>query len=237
MKILAFCFFLSLMMSLNAFANQPKPFGFVPKYVEGSSLSKFDAEGVLNVVFPAQKFRPKESGFNFSALLPPSDEKVISYEVKIPDGFSFVKGGKLPGLCGGREATGGRKANGTNGFSVRPMWRRGGKLVSYVYHVDQKTKYGDDFVWVESGVDVQFLAATWHQIEFKVRLNNPGQRNGSVTVKFDGKPVFLKEDFNFRLTNAFQIDRLCFNTFFGGNDMSWAPSSQQTMQIRNLVVR
>lgn len=232
-----FVFLWLLIMCFDAGAADTKPFGFVPKYIEGSSRSKFDSDGVLNVVFPAQKFRPQESGFNFSALLPPADEKIISYEVKIPDGFSFVKGGKLPGLCGGVEATGGRKATGTNGFSVRPMWRRGGKLVSYVYHVDQKTRYGDDFGWEVAATNLTLSSAKWHQVEINVRLNTPGEKNGTVGVKFDGVTVFSKEDFNFRLTNAFQIDRLCFNTFFGGNDKSWAPSTDQTMQIRNLVVR
>lgn len=230
-------FFSILIICIRGFATDLKPFGFVPKYVEGSSRSKFDSDGVLTVVFPAGKFRPQESGFNFGAPLPPSDEKVISYEVKIPDGFSFVKGGKLPGLCGGHEATGGRKANGTNGFSVRPMWRRSGKLVSYIYHIDQKTNYGDDFVWKNAGGELKMPTSKWHQIEFKVRLNEPEKRNGMVEVKFDGETVLTKTDLHFRLTNSFQIDRLCFNTFFGGNDKSWAPSTDQTMQIRNLVVR
>lgn len=229
-------FFILLNLIFGCAGEQRKPFNFPADYVEGSSMSAFDPNGVLNVIFPSDIFGPQQSGYNFRTHLTPSDEKTISYEVKVPDNFSFVQGGKLPGLCGGYEATGGLKSNGKNGFSVRTMWRANGRLVSYVYHAEQKTKFGDDFQWMTSRGPVLLSRSTWHQIEFRVRLNDSDKKNGTVHVKFDGAEVLNRNDFNFRTGNVFQIDKLCFNAFYGGSDLSWAPKSEQSMQIRNLTV-
>ncbi|MCL2184180.1 MAG: hypothetical protein FWB85_12015, partial [Chitinispirillia bacterium] len=47
-----------------------------------------------------------------------SDTAWASYWVRFEDNFDFVKGGKLPGLCGNQCITGGNDANGYNGWSA-----------------------------------------------------------------------------------------------------------------------
>lgn len=76
-----------------------------------------------------------------------------------PD-FDWVRGGKLPGLCGARCLTGCKEVTGLDGFSSRQMWRPcvwppehedneihcdGGKIVAYVYHMNKTHWCGDDF--------------------------------------------------------------------------------------------
>ncbi len=213
------------------------PFGFTPQYLEGSPLSVFDSGGTLRVIFPAGKFGPKQSGYNFSAKLPPKDVLTLSYEVRVPKDFDFVKGGKLPGLCGGKEATGGKKPVSGEGFSTRVMWRANGRLVSYVYHKDQGGKYGDDFGWQGSNGISQLAPLVWHKIEMTVNLNEHSEKNGSIRIRFNGETVFEKSDFIFRENKSFKIDRICFNTFFGGSDLTWAPKTDQSLEIRNLILR
>jgi hypothetical protein len=73
--------------------------------------------------------------------------------------FDWVRGGKLPGLCGGECITGCKKVTGLDGFSSRHMWRpcvwppehldksincEGGKLAAYVYHMDNEHWCGED---------------------------------------------------------------------------------------------
>jgi hypothetical protein len=60
----------------------------------------------------------------------PVDEAWLSYRLRFPDGFDFVKGGKLPGLFGGTVTSGRHIPDGTNGFSTRYMWRPTGSARS-----------------------------------------------------------------------------------------------------------
>lgn len=212
------------------------PFGFETLYQEGSPRSHFDGV-TLTSIFPAGIYGNETSGFSFGARIKPSMTKVIQYEVKFSEDFDFVKGGKLPGLCGGRNASGGTPATGKNGFSARLMWRRNGQLVSYVYHVDQKTEYGDDFQWIgQSQKPVHLKRGVWHKIKMEVSMNGAGKSNGTIRGFFNGSLVFEKNDFLFRTVERIKVDRLCFNTFFGGGDQSWAPSKDEKLFIRNLKI-
>lgn len=57
---------------------------------------------------------------------------IFKYGVTFPVGFDFVKGGKLPGLYGGKTScTGGDPA--VDCFSTRLMWREGGQGELYLY--------------------------------------------------------------------------------------------------------
>ncbi|MDR2732741.1 MAG: hypothetical protein LBB36_05935, partial [Fibromonadaceae bacterium] len=73
-----------------------------------------------------------------------ADTMWASYRVKFEEGFEFVKGGKLPGLCGGACYTGGNTPLQGDGWSARIMWRTGGSIVQYMYFTDQAINYGDD---------------------------------------------------------------------------------------------
>ena len=215
-----------------------KPFGFTPIYQEGSSRSYFEKPTTLVAVFPRNTYGPNESGYNFRAGINPSLSKTISYEVMFAEDFDFVKGGKLPGLCGGSKATGGNRSDGFNGFSARVMWRRDGKIVSYVYHPDQKTRFGDDFKWTDNQKEpLSFQRGVWHKVRFTVQLNDLDKNNGFIEAYLNDTLVFKKYDFSFRLTEKIQIDNLCFNTFYGGSDPSWAPSKEEKLFIRYLVIK
>ncbi len=65
----------------------------------------------LLVKYPARSVGTGEGGGQFRVNLPPRAEYYLSYMLQFRDGFDFAKGGKLPGLCGGRSNTGGMFAN------------------------------------------------------------------------------------------------------------------------------
>jgi hypothetical protein len=69
----------------------------------------------------------------YMALPEPVEVLDLTYQVRFPEGFDFVKGGKLPGLYGGTEHSGGDTPDGTNGLSTRYMWRTGGEGEVYAY--------------------------------------------------------------------------------------------------------
>ena len=160
----------------------------------------------------------------------PVDHLFLRYYVRFPAGFDFVKGGKLPGLYGGTETSGGRIPDGTNGVSTRFMWRTGGQGEVYAYMPvrpgepvsDEAKRYGISLgrgSWM-------FEPGRWQCLEQELILNTPGQGDGLVRVWLDGRKVFEAGGLLFRTVPALQIEGVFFSTFFGGGDVSWAPSRE-----------
>lgn len=155
-------------------------------------------------------------------------EAKLSYIVRFSEGFDWVKGGKLPGLCGGPDnVSGGRPANGTNGFSVRLMWRANGKGEAYVYHKNQKSNYGDSFAFPE---DFRFSQNASIRVIIRVGMNDPGLKNGRLDVWIADNEnavacqILQRSELEWRDVSSFGIDSLLFETFHGGGDPSWAPT-------------
>ena len=184
-------------------------------------------EQVLRVRYPAGSASPKVSrkydaplgGTQFYAELgiPGADSLRLSYYLRFSDNFDFVKGGKLPGLFGGKGASGGRVPNGVDGFSTRFMWRKYGDGEVYAY-LPTSEHYGTS---IGRG-NWRFQAGTWHHIEQEVVLNEPGKSNGRIRVWLDGNLVLERSGLLFRTIDTLKVDGIFFCTFFGGSDPSWS---------------
>jgi len=167
------------------------------------------------------------------------EELYISYDVKFSDDFDFVRGGKLPGLCGynvtqdPREGcnTGGGFPTGYDGWSARGMWREDGQLENYVYHADQFYEYGDDEYWSASAE-----RGKWHTFQHRIVLNTVGEANGIVEAWFDGVKVLSSNTMLYRKTADIGINLFYFSTFYGGADPSWAPTSDQYIYFDNFRI-
>jgi hypothetical protein len=88
----------------------------------------------------------------------------LSYEVRFPAGFQFIKGGKLPGLYGGRAPSGGDAVAEGDGFSARFMWRRAGAGEIYLYQAGHTARYGDSIgrgAW-------SFAPGKWQQLNQEI---------------------------------------------------------------------
>jgi hypothetical protein len=184
-------------------------------------------EQVLRVHYPANSASPtvaKKEGnplggaqFYTKLDLSPQDSLTLSYYVRFSENFDFVKGGKLPGLFGGMGNNGGNIPDGTDGFSTRYMWRKQGDGEIYAYlptSQDRGTSIGRG-TW-------QFSPGRWYHLQQQVTLNQPNQKNGSISVWVDGHKVIEQKGLLFRRTNDLKIDGMLFSTFFGGSDSSWA---------------
>lgn len=196
---------------------------------------------VLRVRYPAGSASPAVKrktgaplgGAQFYTTLPfaPQDSLRLSYDVRFSKNFNFVKGGKLPGFFGGTETSGGKKPDGTDGFSTRFMWRKGGQGEVYAY-LPTSAKYGNS---IGRG-NWTFTPGTWHRLEQQVDLNDPQKNNGRVQVWLDGKKVLDQSDLQFRTTKTLKIEGIFFSTFFGGNDPSWATPKEVTIDFANFSV-
>ncbi|HEY8201337.1 MAG TPA: hypothetical protein VII47_08285, partial [Actinomycetota bacterium] len=110
-------------------------------------------------------------------LRKPVDTLHLRYYVRFPEGFDYVKGGKLPGLFGGTVTGGRRSPDGTDGFSTRYMWRRDGAGEVYAYLATSRgegTSLGRG-TW-------HFRPGDWHLVEQEVVLNQPSRADGRIKV-------------------------------------------------------
>jgi hypothetical protein len=193
------------------------------------SIAEREGKRVFRVDYAAGQIGPEKCGVGWRQPLGTLEAAQLTYTVRFGKDFDWVKGGKLPGLSGGPEnVSGGRPANGSNGFSARLMWRADGRGEAYVYHKNQPENYGDRFAFP---TDFRFPTETPIRVRLRVAMNEPGRRNGKLYVWIamgdDLKAerlVVSRTDLEWRTVPSFGVDSLYFETFHGGNDQSWAPS-------------
>jgi hypothetical protein len=143
---------------------------------------------VLRVTYPAGSFSNDTGGSQFYAQWNASGDPflsaVVSYEVAFDQDFDWVKGGKLPGLRGGPQATrcsGGNQPNASDQcFSARLMWRPDGAGEIYAYIPtksglcnDKDVDCNNDFGTSLGRGDFSFSAGDWKLVTLAIRLNNP----------------------------------------------------------------
>lgn len=197
-------------------------------------------KSVLRVHYPKGSATPSLSekensplgGVQFySKLSEAKDSLHLRYYARFADNFLFVKGGKLPGLFGGKFVSGGKIPDGTNGFSTRLMWGHGGLGSIYAYlptSVDFGTEIGYD--------NWKFKRGQWYSIEQKIKLNTPGKQNGVIQVWIDEELVVDEEHIVFRTVEDLKIEGIFFSTFFGGGDLSSSTPRDTYIDFANFAV-
>jgi hypothetical protein len=184
----------------------------------------------LRVTYLAHKIGP-EAAVQFPCRFEPRDRAYVEYWVRFGEGFDPVRGGKLPGLCGGHCNSGGHKPKEGEGFSARIMWKKEGNLILYLYHMDQPGVYGEVF-----DLKTAFPPGEWHKISERVALNKPGQRDGVVEVWLDDRQVLKKDGLRLRAKDDVKIDKMYFSTFYGGAEQDWAPPKDETIAFDSFLV-
>lgn len=153
-------------------------------------------------------------------------------------------GGKLPGFSGtyDRAGWGGRRSDGTNGWSARGQFfgykesssalaaLRG--IGSYVYYGGMRSTYGEPWGW-NLGPTGLLQKNRWYSIEQHVKLNTPGSSNGVFRTWVDGKLAFEKTGVDFRSVPDLKIESVWMNVYHGGTQ----PAPQDlVLYIDNVVV-
>ena len=155
-----------------------------------------------------------------------------------------VEGGKMPGISGtyGRAGWGGRRTNGTKGWSARgAFFQTIGKdnplagrhpIGTYCYHADQKGTYGDLWIW-NLGYRGYLSSNRWYCIEQYLKMNTPGKKDGVIKAWVDGRLAFEKIDIRFRHVPTLKIEQIWLNVYHGGKKPS--PYDQHVF-IDNVVI-
>ncbi len=187
-------------------------------------------DGYLKQAYtPYEKGSPRVSAPTKN--LPGSDELYLTYDVFFEPGWEWVKGGKLPGLAGGTHPTGGKGADGTDGFSARLMWRPDGELTVYAYHPNRPTIYG-----VGYPISGRYEAGQWYRIVERVKINDKNVSNGEVEIWVDGEHRLLEKDILWRTSGDFNVDVFLYSSFYGGSTQDWAPSKTTYARFDNFTV-
>ena len=114
------------------------------------------------------------------------------------------------------------------------MWDNTGSLSLYLYHLDQKTDYGDRFQ-----LKAKAIPGQWLQLEQEVSVNAPGKENGSIRVRIDGRLALDQKRLRLRGKVApavALVDQFLFSTFHGGGTRDWAPRRDSHARFDDFVL-
>lgn len=196
----------------------------------------------------------KAGGLAFYAKPGPNifnrDSVALTYKVYFPKGFDFVKGGKLPGLYSKFGQSGGNTND--DGFSYRVMWRAGGQAEAYIYAPQGRASnpvqdpsiervpgyFSDGSIGISLGRGVQnFQVDKWNTVKIFIKLNTIQNgrplADGIVQLSINDKSAVDYSKMVWRTRATTQIEGLMFQTFFGGNDASFAPSKDSFVAFKS----
>lgn len=162
-----------------------------------------------------------------------------------------MQGGKLPGLFlsepGAKDTSAGSGGHQSDlHASVRLMWRANLQAEAYVYataaHSSEAYKsipsshfnaeYGDS-LW--RGV-LNFRKEGWNDVSIRVRLNTPGQSDGSLFVSVNGTDVSCDE-MAWRKGSLVVISAVMFSTFFGGSSERFQCPCDTSISFKDFELR
>ena len=206
---------------------------FLGKFHQRASIVAESKGKSLRVAYPRGALGPNEGGGHFRERLAPRRTYRLSYRVLFEEGFDFRRGGKLPGLGGGKANTGGRKPTG-DGWSARYMWGEAGKLDLYLYHLDQKTNYGERIE-----LKAKAVLGQWLKLSQTVQVNAPGKADGRIQVWVDEKLALDRKKLRLRGKVGPQValvDQFLFSTFHGGSTKDWAPTRTSHARFDDFLI-
>lgn len=213
----------------------PTPYCWgIYKYNYGRDLMTEKNE-VLKVEYPAGSWSPSTDPKGGMSIYVsprsffPTDKVNLSFQLAFDETFSWIKGGKILGLwIGDIGASGGNHIE--DGASIRISWISQGKAIAYLYVPENQYQgfknipgYVDNHpfgisIWKEEFQLQPHM--TWNNITVAVKLNEKDYDGfleltiNNVTRNYD--------KMNWRNDKNLKINGIMMNTFFGGNDVSWA---------------
>lgn len=209
---------------------------------------------VLALHFPKGKYA-SQSGGQFYHDVNMGESGMLEYEVWFPSGFSWTRGGKLPGLYGGNKECSGSKVtpNGKNCFSTRLMWREQGlgELYAYLPFKENEDSFcrqcgypsastcsglgGAEYcAWARGSF--RFKAGAWNKVRQQVTLNTPGKADGTFDLYVNGRKAAASKNVVYRTTDSLKLNGMLFSSFFGGDSSGYAPRSDQEIHYRNIKI-
>jgi len=206
-----------------------------------SGDAAFDGEHALRFAIRGEDHYGGSLSFRFSKAGMPEPEALYGrYYLRLGEDWDPGSGGKLPGPAGtyNRAGWGGRKVDGTDGWSARMGFKtsktRQGEtqVYFYTYHVDMSGQYGSNFLWdIENRGSLR--NGRWYCIETYVKMNTPGQNDGVLRGWVDGNLAMEKTDLRFRDVPDLKIETFWMNLYYGG---TWSAPHEMDVYFDNVAL-
>ena len=186
---------------------------------------------VFTGAFEAGKFGAGGNGHLVRFNIDPGSEYVFEYRLRFDPGYDFSRGGKIPGLAGGNAPSGCQTSTGV-GFTARQMWRENGRLIGYIYDMDQRSACGNA---IETGFN--FTPGRWYQVKQRIKLNTGSTRNGVLQLWIDDRQVINRSNMGWMTESPTRrIDRIFLDFFFGGSTADWSPRRNCSLSFSDVAV-
>ncbi|MEM6643864.1 MAG: polysaccharide lyase [Bacteroidota bacterium] len=222
------------------YSNFVSDFGNVSGYSNGERDRHYISSNAVRITIPKNKYG-EASGVWAKVRVQDASRYNLEYKVKFSSGFDWDKGGKLPGLVGGKGYTGCRGSQAKNngdGWSARVMWHKwtsenGGKpyIVSYLYYKNMPNSCGH-----EPGGKKTINSNTWYTVRYEVKLNTGSNNNGKLKIVVGGQTIYNNNNFRYA-TKWSPVNNIHWDIFRGGGDSSWASSKTGYIYIDNVRVQ
>ncbi|QDT02254.1 hypothetical protein K227x_06270 [Rubripirellula lacrimiformis] len=190
----------------------------------------------LRLTFPKGKFGHQETGGNAAVSIGKHDEIYQRVTIRFEPGFSFVKTGKIVGLGSGAHWSGGNVPREGQGYTSRFIWDRQHEAAMYLYHMDQRSKYGDVL-----NLGFKFQTGVDYTLTQRIKANTGSQKNGILQVwasQDGGQPKLVvdRNDLRFGTEGRSATELMFVAPFHGGGDASFAAGQTSYMTLDDFVV-
>lgn len=202
-------------------------------------------KGEVKVTIPANVVASKGGIAKRISLSKVYDELNLEYKFTFGNDFDFSEEntngpkkqtGKLPGLSGGVENTGGidDPLNLDRGWSVRINWRKDGLLNLYTYHLNQKDVFADDLQL--NLREVKVIPGKTYKAIIYVKMNDIGKKNGILELWIDDQKVaeYSNIEFKNNQPKSDSITEIHFSVFIGGGNQDWGHPKDETITIKDM---
>lgn len=204
------------------------------------------SDHALQVEIPAGENLGLDMGYKFADKLGHEPEEVyFRYYLRLANDWKpSPDGGKLPGISAtyGHTGWGGRKADGSTGWSMRGSFSRVPDrnspyhdltpIGTYAYHADMEEDFGDTWDWSSDGRAL-LARNRWYCIEQYFKVNQPGRTDGILRAWVDGLPVYERTGIRVRDIPSIKIEQIWMNVYYGGPSPSPA---ELHLFIDNVVI-
>ncbi len=84
----------------------------------------------------------------------------------------------------------------------------------YTYWPDMRGRYGN--VFTQSPAKIPLIGGEWQEVVFHLKLNTPGQDDGSQTVWINGMKKLDKQNMRWRTTTDLRLNEIRFDNYMPG---------------------
>lgn len=133
----------------------------------------------------------------------PSERIVLTYDIRLPKGFQYGRGGFLPCIYGGRSIS---KIN----ISCSLIWDKNGSIGLYT---DFPNMMNDD-VYLSMTTETLPADDEWHTLQIEGSMNTATKGNGTIRLSLDGEQILISNKVMFRTKPTDRFEGISFNAFY-----------------------